>query len=103
MERIKYMEFMEFSAKTVSEAITEACQKLGVTSDKLEYEVVEEGSAGFLGFGAKPAVIKASVKLSLEDAAKNFLKEVFDAMEMTVVIEVKYNEEEKSMDIDLVG
>ena len=97
------MEFMEFSAKTVSEAITEACQKLGVTSDKLEYEVLEEGSAGFLGFGAKPAVIKAGVKLSLEDAAKNFLKEVFDAMDMTVTIEVKYNEEEKSMDIDLAG
>ena len=97
------MEFMEFSAKTVSEAITEACQKLGVTSDKLVYEVIEEGSAGFLGFGAKPAVIKAGVKLSLEDAAKNFLKEVFDAMDMTVTIEVKYNEEEKSMDIDLAG
>ena len=97
------MEFMEFSAKTVSEAITEACQKLGVTSDKLEYEVIEEGSAGFLGFGSKPAKIKAGVKLSLEDAAKNFLKEVFGAMEMAVTIEVNYKEEEKSMDIDLAG
>ena len=54
------MEFIEVSAKTVDDAITEACQKLTVTSDKLEYEVVEEGSAGFLGIGAKPAVIKAS-------------------------------------------
>jgi len=97
------MEFMEFSAKTVSEAITEACQKLGVTSDKLEYEVIDEGSAGFLGFGSKPAKIKAGVKLSLEDAAKNFLKEVFGAMEMAVTIEVNYKEEEKSMDIDLAG
>ena len=64
------MEFIEVSAKTVNEAITEACQKLGVTSDKLEYEVVEEGSTGFLGIGAKPAVIKATVKVeeaSLED------------------------------------
>jgi len=97
------MEFKEFSAKTVSEAITEACQKLGVTSDKLVYEVVEEGSTGFLGFGAKAAVIKAGVKLSLEDTAKTFLKEVFEAMEMEVTIEVKYNEEEKAMDIDLSG
>jgi len=97
------MEFIKFSAKTVSEAITEACQKFGVTSDKLEYEVIEEGSAGFLGFGAKQAVIKAGVKLSLEESAKNFLKEVFDAMEMSVAIEVKYNEEEKTMDIDLAG
>ena len=100
------MEFIEVSAKTVSEAITEACQKLGVTSDKLEYEVVEEGSAGFLGIGAKPAVIKAAVKVeevSLEDAAKKFLVDVFAAMEMEVVITVKYKEEEKEMDIDLAG
>lgn len=100
------MEFIEVSAKTVSEAITEACQKLGVTSDKLEYEVVEEGSTGFLGIGSKPAVIKAAVKVekvSLEDAAKNFLVDVFAAMNMEVVITVKYNEEEKEMDIDLTG
>ena len=97
------MEFVEFSAKTVSEAITEACQKFGVTSDKLEYEVIDEGSAGFLGFGSKPAKIKAGVKLSLEDSAKNFLKEVFDAMDMTVAIEAKYNEEDNSMEIELAG
>jgi len=56
------MEYTEFSAKTVSEAITEACQKFEVTSDRLDYEVVEEGSAGFLGIGSKPAVIKAAIK-----------------------------------------
>ena len=97
------MEFIQISAKTVNDAITEACQTLGVTSDKLEYEIVEEGSAGFLGIGAKPAVIKAAVKCSVEDNAKNFLKEVFEAMDITVVIDVKYNEEEKNMDIDLSG
>ena len=100
------MEFIEVSAKTVNDAITEACQKLGVTSDKLEYEVVEEGSNGFLGIGSKPAVIKASVKVekvTLDEAAKNFLKDVFTAMNLTVVIDVKYDETEKSMDIDLSG
>ena len=56
------MDFKEFSAKTVDDAITEACKEFGVTSDKLEYEVVSEGSTGFLGFGSKPAVIKARVK-----------------------------------------
>lgn len=97
------MEYMEFSAKTVNDAITEACQKLTVTSDKLDYEVVEEGSNGFLGIGAKPAVIRARVKCSVSDNAKTFLKEVFEAMELTVVVDVKYNEEEKSMDIELSG
>lgn len=97
------MEYMEFSAKTVDDAITEACQKLTVTSDKLEYEVVEEGSSGFLGIGSKVAVIKARVKCSVQDKAKDFLREVFDAMHMTVVIDVKYDEVEGAMDIDLSG
>ena len=97
------MEYIEFSAKTVSDAITEACQKLGVTSDKLDYKVVDEGSNGFLGIGSKPAVIKAAVKCSVEDNAKKFLKDVFEAMELTVVVDVKYNEEERTMDIDLSG
>ena len=97
------MEFIEVSAKTVSDAITEACQKLTVTSDKLEYEVVDEGSSGFLGIGSKPAVIKARVKSSVEDIAKDFLKNVFEAMDLTVVVDVKYDEAENSMDVDLSG
>lgn len=97
------MEYIEVSAKSVNDAITEACQKLGVASDKLEYEVVEEGSAGFLGIGAKPTVIKACVKCSIEDDVRNFLKEVFAAMDMVVTVDVQYNEEEKTMDIELNG
>ncbi len=111
------MEYIEITAKTVSEAITEACQQLSVTSDRLDYEVIDEGSNGFLGIGSKPAVIKAAVK---EDAAKEedlmfesegfiakraeiFLKDVFEAMQMKVAIDVKYDDLEKSMDIDLSG
>ena len=100
------MEYIEVSAKTVSEAITEACRKLGVTSDRLDYQVIEEGSNGFLGIGSKPAVIKAAVKveeISVEDSAKNFLNDVFAAMDMSVIIDVKYDENEKEMDIDLSG
>ena len=97
------MEYIEISAKTVNDAITEACQKLTVTSDKLDYVVVEEGSSGFLGIGAKPAVIKAKVKDTVEDKAKDFLKEVFDAMNLAVVIDVKYDEESRNMDIELNG
>ena len=97
------MEFIEVSAKTVNDAITEACQKLTVTSDKLEYEVIEEGSSGFLGIGSKPAIIKARVKSSVEDTARDFLNEVFRAMDLTVVVDVKYNEAESSMEVDLSG
>ena len=97
------MDYIQVSAKTVNDAITEACQKLLVTSDKLEYEVVEEGSAGFLGIGSKPAVIRAKVKNSVADNAKQFLNDVFDAMKLTVAVEVKYDELDNSMDIDLSG
>lgn len=100
------MEYIEVSAKTVSEAITEACRKLGVTSDRLEYEVIEEGSNGFLGIGSKPALIKAAAKieqLSVEDSAKIFLNNVFSAMNMTVVVDVKYDEKENSVDVELSG
>ena len=97
------MEYIEISAKTVADAITEACQKLEVTSDKLEYIVVEEGSSGFLGIGSKPAIIKAKVKSSITDTAKDFLKDVFEAMNMVVVIDAKYDEENKNLNVDLSG
>ena len=97
------MDFIEFSAKTVNDAITEACQKFVVTSDKLEYEVVEEGSSGFLGIGSKPAVIKARVKSSVQDRAKDFLKSVFEAMNLVVVVDIQYDELNNSMNIDLSG
>lgn len=97
------MDFSEYSAKTVDDAITEACQALGVTSDKLEYEVLSEGSTGFLGIGSKMATIKAKIKSSIDDKAKEFLNEVFAAMDMTVVVNIKYNAEDKTMDVDLSG
>ncbi|MCI8287987.1 MAG: protein jag [Lachnospiraceae bacterium] len=103
---VKEQEYIEISAKTLNEAITEACQKFGVTSDKLDYQVIEEGSAGFLGIGSKPAIIKAAVKMeemSVEEVAENFLSDVFKAMSMNVAVEVRYQEDEKTMDIELSG
>ena len=61
------------SAKTLDDAITEALIQLGVTSDRLEYNVIEKGSAGFLGIGMKQAVIEAWKK---EDKEEEFLKAV---------------------------
>ena len=99
----KDMEFIEISAKTVADAVTLACQQLAITSEKLEYEVVDEGKAGILGFGAKPAIIKARVKATLEDNVKFFLNDVFAAMNIEVVVNVEYDEKERNMNIDLAG
>ena len=106
IEMEKENAYVEVTAKTVNEAITEACRKFGVTSDKLDYQIVEEGSSGFLGIGSKPAVIKAAVKiekLSEEVVAKNFLRDVFEAMNMEVAIDIQYDEVGKTMDIELSG
>lgn len=97
------MDYIEVSAKTVSDAITEACQKLMVSSEKLDYVVVEEGSTGFLGIGSKPAIIKAKVKDSVEDKVRNFLEDVFKAMKLDVIIDLKYDEIDRAMNIDLSG
>lgn len=67
------------SAKTVDDAITEAMIQLGVTSDRLEYDVIEKGSAGFLGIGMKQAVIEARRKKGAEkenDILEEIKKEV---------------------------
>ena len=55
-------DYIEFSEKTLDDAITAACQRFSVTSDRLDYIVVDQGSAGFLGFNARNAVIKAKAK-----------------------------------------
>lgn len=98
------MEYLEFTGKTVEEALSNAAINLGISSDQLDYTVIEEPSAGFLGlFNAKPAKIKVAKKQSVEDVVKKFLGDVFGAMDMTVNIEVSVNEEEETVNINLIG
>ena len=62
------------SAKTVNDAITEASIQLGVTSDQMEYDVIEKGSAGFFGIGSKQAVIRARLKKAEEPKAEEVVE-----------------------------
>lgn len=131
---------MEFTAKTLSDAITDACTHFTVSSDRLVYTVKQEATNGFLGLNAKPCIIEASVKdealedvetfaeskaetkseietkpvekaskakkLSDEDMvalAKKFLDDTFAAMKMTVNVDIKYDADEKLVDVDLSG
>ena len=68
------MDFIEVTGKTVEDAITEACRKLTVTSDHLEYEVIDKGNTGFLGFNSKPAIIKARAKVEIVEDEEVFVK-----------------------------
>ncbi len=98
------MEYIEVSAKTVEDALTDASVQLGITSDQLEYEIVEKGSSGFLGLiGSKNATIRVKVKSSVEDEVKEFLTSVFNAMKMQVEIEINKNEDERFLDVELKG
>ena len=78
------MDMITVTAKNVDEAIMQASMQLGVSSDRLQYEVIEKGSAGILGglIGAKPAVIRAKKIETIDDKATDFLKDVFGAMEI---------------------
>lgn len=87
------MEFIEVSAKTVDEAITKACIELGVSSDKLEIQVISEGSSGFLGFGSKPAVIRAGRKPEEKEEEKKIQPETPEEVKKTPA--VKPHEEKK--------
>ena len=97
-------EFATFTGKNVDEAVNNALLQLQITSEKLEYEVVEKGSNGLLGFiGSKPAVIRARKKSDFIDEGEEFLQNIFHEMNMEVDIAVAYNKEEQVVDIVLTG
>lgn len=97
------MEYKEFSAKTVDDAIVEAAIRLETTSDKLEYEVIDKGSNGFLGIGSRPARIRARKILDTKGKVEEFLAQVFGAMQIQVNINIDEDKENRTMNIDLSG
>ena len=97
------MEFMEFSAKTVNDAVTEACKHFTVPSDKLEYEVIEEEKSGVFGLFSKPARIRVRKKEQVVDRVYDFLKRTFDAMHIDVAISHEMDEIESTLSIELKG
>ena len=101
------MEIITVSKKTVEEAITEACIQLGLASTDVEVEVVEKGSAGFLGIGAKQAVIKAwkkQEKKEKKESKKEVKKEVSKNVEKeevkAIVSEVESADEEEVVETE---
>ncbi len=96
-------EWKEFTGKTVDEALTEALLEYQTTSENIEYEVIERESKGLLGMFAKPAKIRVKQKFTVESAAKNFLGKVFKAMGIVATVDVYYDKENESVDINILG
>ena len=86
-------DYIQFSAKTKSEAITKACIELGVSSDQLEIQVISEGSNGFFGIGSKPAVIKVRKIESVSEEEE--MKEIVETVKLDSFKEDAPVQEEK--------
>lgn len=97
------MDWKEFTAKTVDEALTNAMLEIGTTADNLEYEVIEKESSGFLGIFSRPAKIRVRLKISIENTARKFLEDVFAAMNIKAKLDIAYDKENETLDINIEG
>lgn len=90
------------TGKTLEEAVEAARQELAVEADQMEYKVVEEGSKGILGFGAKPFVVTAT-KLAPQatELAKTFLRQLLD--HMGILAEIRVRQEDDNVKVNLAG
>ncbi|MCL2573492.1 MAG: protein jag [Defluviitaleaceae bacterium] len=95
------MDYIEKSAKTVELAIEEALKALAMSRDEVDVTVLEAGTKGFMGLGAKMARVRVDVKHNPERIAETFIKEM--GMSMGILIGVKTTVSEKQLDIVLTG
>ena len=96
------MKTLEMTGKTVSEALENALKSLKLTEDKVEYEVLDEGSKGFLNLiGTKPAKILVKVKRDYNEEVRLFLRNILNSMK--VQAEIRIREENDIVHIDLTG
>ena len=95
--------WIEVTSKTVDDAITEALIQLGTTRENVDIEVLEKETSGFLGLNKKPAKIRVALKETMQDKAVSFLEQIFEIMEIKSEIAVDFNDEEKTMNINIIG
>ena len=92
---------VEKIAKTVDDAVAEALKSLNAAKEDVEITVLDPGAKGLLGFGSKPARVLVSKKMTPEETARNFLREVTVSMGLSVQVET--NVKEKHLYINMVG
>lgn len=96
------MKILEMTGKTINEALENALKELNLTKEMVDYEVLEEGSKGFLNFiGAKPAKIRVTVKNNYKDNLEEFLRNLLNNMDVKAEISIK--EENDTISINLTG
>jgi len=86
------MDSIEKYGKTADEAKAEAIAELGVSEDEVECEIIEEGSKGFLGIGAKPYKVRVTRKFDPATVASEFLREIFVGMGVSASFDIELKE-----------
>lgn len=89
------------TGKNIDEAVENGLKEFKVDKSKVDVEILEQGSRGLFGFGAKPAKVKLTLKFDYELTANNFLREVLDQMD--IKCEIHISENENTLKINLVG
>lgn len=97
------MDWIEYTAKSVDEALMEALINLKTTSDNIEYEVIEKETNGIFGFFSKRAKIRVRTKKTIEGVARNFIEKLLTAMNIEFKVDIIYHEDGSSLDIDISG
>ena len=96
------MKSIEIIGKTIDEALNNALEQLKVSKDKVDVEILDEGSKGLFNFfGSKPAKIKVTVKDSYVDIARQFLKDILDNMKIDAEIEIV--EDQGIINVNITG
>ena len=93
------MEYIQFTGKTRLDAISKAMEKFSVSEDRLDIQVLDEGSKGFLGIGAKDYVIQARKLVVKEDIIRDYIKKIYACMDIDVEVEVTGREDTLLVDI----
>lgn len=96
------MKSVEVIGKTKEDAVNNALEELNASADEVEVEVIEEGSRGFLGIGSKPFKVRVTKKTDPVKTAKDFLREIFIAIGVSVDIRCEFLDE-KNLNINLSG
>lgn len=94
------MRSVEKTGRTVDEALAAALEELAVPSDRVKVEVLDEGKGGFLGIGAKPAIVRVTLRETRKQKVEQFLNSVCDAMDVDVNVVVKEDGEYLHADIN---
>ena len=75
---------IEKTGKTVEEAVEEALKELNVTEKNVNIEILEEPAKGLLGIGAKPALVRVTVKDNKNEIINEFLTKIAGFMDISL-------------------